>query len=257
MPTASFKLLLQYDGRGFHGWQLQPGLRTVQGALEEALAGLYGSPVRVHGAGRTDAGVHARGQVAHFRAAARHTALTVRKALNAMLPEDVWVADVRRVSPSFHARFDALARTYRYVLGTEDLARSPFHRPYCWATSEPLDADLLREVAGDVLGTHDFGAFAHAGRGSRVCRVSRAAWEPDALGWCLEITADRFLRGMVRALVGAFVGVARGTLERARVAAALRAREEAPTPPLAPPQGLFLWRVDYRAEPAGSSAGAA
>jgi tRNA pseudouridine38-40 synthase len=242
---ASFKLLLQYDGRAFHGWQSQPGLRTVQGEVEEALAAIYGKPIRVHGAGRTDSGVHARGQVAHLHAPARHTPLVLSRALNARLPDDVWVADARRVSARFHARFDAVARTYRYYLGTEDLARSPFHRPFCWPLEEPLDEDRLRETAGDVVGAHDFGGFARHGPGSRLCRVTRAIWERDPLGWRFEITADRFLRGMVRALVGACVDVARGALEGAALVGGLERPESAPAPRVAPAQGLFLWDVDY------------
>jgi tRNA pseudouridine38-40 synthase len=245
IARASFKLLLQYDGGAFHGWQSQPGLRTVQGALEGALAGIYGEAVRVHGAGRTDAGVHARGQVAHFQAPSRHTPLTLRRALKAKLPDDVWVADVRRVSPRFHARFDALARTYRYFLGTEELAHSPFHRPYCWALDEPLECGLLPAAAGDVIGAHDFGGFARLGPGSRLCQVRRAAWEPDPLGWRFEITADRFLRGMVRVLVGAFVGIARGVLDRAALPAGLARPGSVPVPPVAPARGLFLWSVEY------------
>lgn len=242
---ASFKLLLHYDGRAFHGWQTQPGLRTVQSAVEEALASIYGRPIRVHGAGRTDTGVHARGQVAHLHAPARHTPFVLRRALNAELPEDVWVADARRVSPRFHARFDAVARTYRYYLGTEDLARSPFHRRYCWPLSEALHEERLRDAAGAVVGSHDFSGFARLGPGSRVCRVSRSAWERDPLGWRLEITADRFLRGMVRALVGAFVAVARGALDRSALTAGLERPGSAPPPHVAPAQGLFLWDVRY------------
>jgi tRNA pseudouridine38-40 synthase len=245
IPRASFKLLLQYDGRAFHGWQTQPGLRTVQSTVEEALAEIYGGEVRVHGAGRTDAGVHARGQVAHFHALARHTPLTIRKALNAKLPEDVWVADVRRVSPRFHARFDAAARTYRYYLGTEDLAQSPFHRPYCWPLDDSLDDDLLRQSGATVIGKHDFGGFARLGPGSPTCEVRRAAWEADPLGWRLEITADRFLRGMVRGLVGACVAVARGRLEPERLAETLSEPSAGPLAPAAPASGLFLWSVDY------------
>jgi tRNA pseudouridine38-40 synthase len=257
IARASFKLLLHYDGTAFHGWQSQPGLRTVQRTVEEALATIHGEPVRVHGAGRTDAGVHARGQVAHFRAPVRHTPLVLRRAVNAQLPADVWVADVRRVSPRFHARFDAAARTYRYYLGTEDLAHSPFHRPYCWALAESLETEPLAAAADDVLGSHDFGGFARHGPGSRICRVTRAAWERDPLGWRFEITADRFLRGMVRALVGAFVGIARGTLERAHLSRTLAEPRAAPAPFVAPPQGLFLWDVRYPVErrPASSTAG--
>lgn len=247
IARASFKLLLQYDGRAFHGWQSQPGLRTVQSVVEEALASLYGEPVRIHGAGRTDAGVHARGQVAHFHAPARLTPLILRRALNANLPDDVWVADARRVSPRFHARFSARARTYHYFLGTEELAHSPFHRPFCWALGEALDGDRLRESAAEVLGGHDFSAFARLGPGSRLCEVSRVVWEPDPLGWRFEITANRFLRGMVRALVGACVGIARGTLERSALVVGLERPGSATAPFMAPARGLFLWNVEYPA----------
>ncbi|MBA2565074.1 MAG: tRNA pseudouridine(38-40) synthase TruA [Gemmatimonadetes bacterium] len=246
---ACYRLLLQYDGRGFHGWQSQPGLRTVQGDLEGALGEIFGLAVRVHGAGRTDAGVHARGQVAHLLAPARHTSLTLRRALNATLAPDVWIADVRRASPRFHARFDASARTYRYILGTEDLARSPFHRPYCWPVGPGVDGLRLQDAAAAVLGTHDFSGFARRGPGSRRCSVRSAEWGPDPLGWRFEITADRFLRGMVRGLVGAFVEVARGALGRDWLAARLRMADGGHAPQAAPPEGLFLWQVEYPAAP--------
>lgn len=215
--------------------------------VEEALAGIYGTPVRIHGAGRTDAGVHARGQAAHFHAPSRFTPLVLRRALNANLPDDVWAADARRVSSRFHARFDAVARTYRYFLGTEELAHSPFHRPYCWALTEPLEGERLQEAAAGIVGGHDFGGFARRGPGTPLCQVSRAAWEPDTLGWRFEITANRFLRGMVRALVGACVGIARGTLDHDALAAGLARPESAPAPFVAPARGLFLWSVEYPA----------
>ncbi|HEY7530707.1 MAG TPA: tRNA pseudouridine(38-40) synthase TruA [Gemmatimonadota bacterium] len=248
---ASFRLLLQYDGRAFHGWQAQPGLRTVQSVLEAALGDLCGAPVRVHGAGRTDAGVHARGQVAHCRAPARFTPHVLRRALNAAVPDDVWIADVRRVSSRFHARFGALSRTYRYYLGTEDVARSPFHRPYCWPIGDAADGERLPDCAAAFVGVHGFGGFSRRGPGSPRCAVSRAAWEPDPLGWRFEITADRFLRGMVRGLVGACVAVARGALDVPALAAALE-RPGAPPAPAAPPQGLFLWSVEYPRDPEAS-----
>lgn len=243
------KLTLQYDGAAFHGWQLQPGARTIQGELQRAVQRLTGERLPVVGSGRTDRGVHATGQVAAVTVPARWTAAELRRALNAVLPADIWVGQAEEVDARFHPRYDALARTYEYRVGLADEAFSPFHRRWCWPLGRDLDVRLLAATAQEVRGEHSFRAFAKAGqphRGDR-CVVAVAEWRLwEPLGVTFTITADRFLHRMVRYLVGTMVDVALGRrpLEEFR---ALLAGDAGPleTSPPAPPQGLFLTRVDY------------
>lgn len=247
-PVASrLKLTVHYDGRAFHGWQLQPDQRTVQGELEAALSRLADRRCRVIGAGRTDTGVHAMGQVAAVDLPAGWTASKLHRSLNAVLPDDVWVSDVEAVHPRFHPRYDAVARTYTYDVGTAPEAASPFHRGRCWPLGEALDASLLAEAADLLEGEHSFGAFAKSGqpeRGDR-CHVMAADWSAWALGVRFTITADRYLHHMVRYLVGTMVDVGRGRRPLDDVAALLANAPGVTTSPPAPPQGLVLQRVEY------------
>ena len=153
-------LTVQYDGAGFHGWQLQPDRRTVQGTLEEALSRLADRPVGILGSGRTDTGVHAVGQVAAVDMPARWSPDALARALNAILPDDVWIERVQRVPEDFHPRYDAVARTYVYKVGTHPSAASPFHRRWCWPLGEELDHALLEHAARPLPGRHSFAAFA-------------------------------------------------------------------------------------------------
>lgn len=244
-----FKLTLHYDGSSFFGWQVQPGTRTVQGELEAALARITGRDRRIVGSGRTDRGVHATGQVAAVTLPARWEAAALRRALNAVLPGDVWVAAVEEVPPGFHPRYDAVSRTYVYRVGLAEEAHSPFHRRWCWALRGPApDLGVLRRCAERLQGEHSFRAFAKSGqegRGDR-CLVEEAAWRPwDSLGVAFAITADRFLHRMVRYLVGTMVEIARGRRPEADLAGLLAGSPGLETSPPAPPQGLFLTRVTY------------
>ncbi len=250
-PTERrIKLTLHYDGGAFFGWQVQPGTRTVQGELEAALSRLADRPVSVLGAGRTDRGVHATGQVASMVLPGKWTAPGVRRALNAVLPRDVWVAAAEEVALDFHARYDAVAREYEYRVGTADEAHSPFLRPYCWVLEprrEPVDAALLAEAARLIVGEHSFRAFAKSGqpeRGER-CTVTLAEWEEWAAGPLLRVRANRFLHHMVRYLVGTMVEVARGRRPLAEVQQLLWGAPGVETSPPAPAEGLFLTRVSY------------
>ncbi len=245
--TIRLLLTLHYDGSLFHGWQLQPDQRTVQGELELALGRLANRPRTVVGSGRTDTGVHATGQVAAVDMPASWTPDELRRALNALLPSDIWVATAQRVRPDFHPRYDAVARTYTYRIGTDSEAASPFHHPWCWAVREPLDRSSLERGAAILLGEHSFRAFAKAGqpeRGDR-CTVASAAWSPWALGVQLDITANRYLHHMVRYLVGTLVDVARGRRPMEDVAGLLEPDTRLETSPPAPPRGLFLAHVEY------------
>ncbi len=250
-PTERrIKLTLHYDGGAFFGWQVQPGARTVQGQLEAALSRLADRPVSVLGAGRTDRGVHATGQVASAVMPGKWTAGAVRRGLNAVLPRDVWVAAAEEVTLDFHARYDAVAREYEYRVGTAEVARSPFLRPYCWALDtrrEPVEAALLVQAAVVLRGVHSFRAFAKTGqpeRGER-CTVERAEWEEWKAGALFRIRANRFLHHMVRYLVGTMVEVARGRRSAADIVRLLDCDPGVETSPPAPAEGLFLTRVYY------------
>lgn len=247
--TSHVRLLLtvHYDGGGFHGWQLQPDRRTVQGALEEVLSRLANGPCSVLGSGRTDTGVHATGQVASVDLPASWTPEKLLRALEALLPEDVWVESVRRARPDFHPRYDALARTYVYRIGTSPSAASPFHRRWCWPLREPLDRDLLSSAAAPLVGRHSFEAFSKAGQPERgdQCTVSAVDWSEWQLGPRFTITADRYLHHMVRYLVGTMVDAARGRRPIADVSALLEPEPTLVTSPPAPPEGLFLAHVEY------------
>jgi tRNA pseudouridine38-40 synthase len=240
-------LTVQYDGAGFHGWQLQPDRRTIQGELEQALSRLADRPCTALGSGRTDSGVHALGQVAAADVPSKWSPEELCRALNAILPEDVWIDEVLPARPDFHPRYDAVSRTYTYDVGLDRRAESPFHRRWCWALGEPLDIELLDAGAGCVIGPHSFESFSKAGQPERgeMCTVAAAAWAPWSLGLRFTITADRYLHHMVRYLVGTMVDVARGRRPAADVVRLLEKEPEVVTSPPAPPHGLFLSHVEY------------
>ena len=248
-----FRLTLQYDGTYFLGWQLQPRGRTVQGALQDALERLTGEKHTVTASGRTDTGVHATGQVVALTLPPRWDIPELHRALNALLPEDVWVEGIVQVPEDFHPRFHAIARSYRYQVGLVPESASPFHHPWCWPLVREVDVDLLQRAAALTLGEHSFRAFAKAGqehRGDR-CIVSEATWvQWGEVGVALHITANRFLHHMVRYLVGtmAEVGLGRRSLEE-MVALLTDPETKLVTSRPAPPEGLFLTRVHYPESP--------
>jgi len=252
-PTR-FRLTVHYDGSGFHGWQVQPDHRTVQGELEAALGRLANRPVGVIGSGRTDTGVHATGQVASADLPAGWDAPRLRRSLNALLPGDVWIEAAAAARPDFHPRYDALRRTYRYEIGVDPRSASPFHHRGCWPLCEPLDRDLLERAADAIRGTHSFEAFAKAGqpeRGTR-CTVHEATWSETGIGARLTITADRYLHHMVRYLTGTMVDIARGRRPIEEMARLIACEPGLVTSPPAPAEGLFLRRVDYPDDTAGT-----
>lgn len=249
MPEASCFLVLQYCGRDFAGWQRQQSDRTVQGELEAMFRRLVGRRVVTHAAGRTDAGVHALGQVVSFRIPRRWELRQLLRALRALSPPDLWVARVGPAPEGFHARRHAAARRYRYVVGSDPAAASPFRHPYEWALGQPLDADALDAAGRRFLGAHDFRAFAAVGQHkvNYRCRVTVSAWEarPREEGFIFTIEADRFLHRMVRFLVGIMVDIGRGRRspdDIARVFAS-GSNREASAP--APPQGLYFVGARY------------
>ena len=241
------RLTLHYDGSGFAGWQVQPGERTVQGELEAALLRLTGRNGRVIAAGRTDRGVHATGQVVGADVPLKWQPPELRRALNAVLPGDLWVAAARAAPAGFHARYDAVARGYLYRLGTADVSRSPFARRWCWPLGQAVSLAALNDAAARVLGAHSFRAFAKAGQPERgeLCTVPRAEWRPARAGFGFHVVANRFLHHMVRYMVGTMVDVARERRPAGDIDALLARVAGLETSPPAPPEGLYLTRVYY------------
>lgn len=241
------KLTLQYDGAGFFGWQVQPGARTAQGELESALSRLTNRATTVIAAGRTDRGVHATGQVASALVPEKWTAAELQRALNAVLPPDLWVMTAVEVPSTFHARYDAVARSYFYRVGTASDAASPFHRRWCWPLLAELDLRRLNDAATRFKGTHSFVAFAKSGQPERgeMCTVTTAEWGRWSYGVQFDVTANRFLHHMVRYMVGTMVDVALQRRPASDIDRLLHDRGDLDTSPPAPPEGLFLSRVEY------------
>jgi tRNA pseudouridine38-40 synthase len=248
-------LILHYDGGAFAGWQRQKAARTVQGDLEAALERLVGHRTSVVGAGRTDAGVHALGQAAAAAVTERWEPSDLVRALNALLPSDVWAASACRMVPGFNPRRDAIERTYCYRIGLDAGARSPFRRRYEWALAPQLAPALLAASAAELVGEHGFRGLSAWGQEKTHyrCRVLEAAWQlrEDGTGLEFWITADRFLHRMVRILVGTMVDIARGRRPPSHLSRLLKATDNQGASPPAPPHGLFLVNVRY---PAGSYA---
>jgi tRNA pseudouridine38-40 synthase len=241
-----FKLILEYEGTAYHGWQVQPGLPTIQGLLQAALARIAGAPVQVTSAGRTDAGVHALGQVASFRADLRLDPPTLRRALNAALPRDIVICQAEEAPPDFDARRSARSKTYRYTLLRRDYPSAWLGRHTLYAPT-PLDAGAMAEAARAVIGTHDFSAF-RAGTctaATPVRSVLDARWRAEGDLLHFEITADAFLQHMVRILVGTLLEVGRGKRAPADVAVILASGDRRRAGKTAPPHGLCLVQVHY------------
>ena len=239
-------ITLSYDGTRFHGWQVQPNGISVQGELQRALGLLLRQDVSVTGAGRTDTGVHASMMVAHFdldKPLDDPEQLTYK--LNRLLPQDIAVQRVEPVADDMHARFSATSRTYYYYIHT---VKSPFLRHYSCELHYPLNFDLMNEAASLLLQYDDFGAFckSHADVKTTLCQVTRAEWVPiSEAQWRFEITANRFLRNMVRAVVGTLIDVGRGrmTVEDFRLVIEGRRRTEAGES--MPGNALFLVDITY------------
>jgi tRNA pseudouridine38-40 synthase len=252
MAGRVLQLVLHYDGSDFSGWQVQPEKRTVQGVLEAALSRLCNQPVRVTAAGRTDAGVHARGQVAGVEVNERWSAAQLRRSMNSILPADVWVAGACEMRTGFHARYSASSRRYSYAVGLDDTAHSPFRRRWEFAYSlekRSLDHEALQQCAERTVGLHKFLAFAVRGTApaddDHRCDVKVCRWRPVAGGIVLDIEANRFLHHMVRFLVGTMLDVAAGRRSIEDYALLLVAEANTSVSRPAPPQGLCLEQVTY------------
>lgn len=249
MLSRTVQLVLHYDGAAFSGWQRQPGERTVQGVLEDTVSQLCGGRIPVIGAGRTDAGVHARGQAAGLRVPEKWTSQALRRSMNAILPDDVWVAAAFEMRDEFHPRYSAISRSYSYFVGTDDLASSPFRRQHELVWRKPADFGRLSAAATRLEGRHCFKAFAVKGtapeRDTHHCTVSVARWRERWGGLVFEITADRFLHHMVRFLVGTMLEIGEGRREVDVMTELLESDDNSEVSQPAPPHALFLERVEY------------
>ena len=246
MPRT-IKLTIAYDGTEFVGWQRQENGVSIQGVIEDALAKIEGAPVTLHGAGRTDAGVHALAQVASARIAAPLDDLTMARALNANLPEAIRVSVVETVADEFHARFSAKAKSYEYRI-SNGAVMPPFIRLYAWHIPEPLDLEAMREASGAIAGEHDFAGFRSARSANRttVRRVWTAEWRPAGDGLLVfHIAGDGFMRYMVRSLVGTLVEVGRGQRPASDLGRLLETPDRSAAGRTAPAHGLFLVNVAY------------
>ncbi len=246
MDARRLVIWIEYDGTDFHGWQVQPGQRTVQGEIEGALARMCGEAIRVVGSGRTDAGVHAWGQVAHFRTLSRIAPWKLRIGLNAMMGRDVCILDCREAAGGFHAQFDAIRKTYRYRILNRP-SPSALRRHRTWHVRKRLDVEAMRRAARMLEGVHDFASFCReSGKPEDTVRrlerlgVARAGDEV-----VIEATAGGFLRHMARNLAGVLVEVGRGERGADSVRGVLAGRRRALAGVTAPAQGLALVRVDY------------
>jgi tRNA pseudouridine38-40 synthase len=269
---TSFKILLSYDGTDFVGWQRQASGVSIQGAIEDVLSVIDGDrAVAVAGAGRTDAGVHALGQVASFTLQREMSADTLVRALNAHLPPAIRVLSAEAVAPSFHARFDAHAKTYRYQLWIGDVL-SPFERGRVWHVPGRLDVEAMAAAARRLEGRHDFAAFQGAGAdvatterqifASRIAdcglRTGDSANQSairtphSAMLW-YQVTGNGFLRHMVRTIVGTLVEIGRGRQPVAWIDDVIASRDRTQAGQTAPAQGLFLVSVDYSSALAAGS----
>jgi tRNA pseudouridine38-40 synthase len=268
---ANIKLVIEYDGSRYHGWQRQPNLPTVQGKLEAAVATIAKQRPTVIGAGRTDAGVHARGQVANFKVNTRLTAAAWMRALNSLLPEDIVVVNAQKVSSRFHARFSAVGKIYRYLILNRRFPPA-IGRQYVWTAYGALDLRRMKAAAKLLLGKHDFSSFMSGGPcgeegtgssdapraptlarakpdarfRSTVCTIRRLDLVKKRDEIIVTIEADRFLQRMVRTIVGTLVEVGRGRLSPREMTVLLQKKDRRFGGPTAPPQGLCLIKVYYK-----------
>lgn len=244
---SRFLIELQYDGTDFVGWQEQPNGRTVQGELQERLSTILRTPIKIVGAGRTDTGVHATSMIAHLDVSQElgERLPDAIYRLNRFLPPDIFILRLQRVAPDFHARFSATSRSYGYYI---TLYPSPFRRKYHTLVTTPLDFEQMNKAAKKILGQHDFSSFSkkHSDVTNHLCTVTQAEWQELSQGaWVFRITANRFLRSMVRALVGTLIEVGIGHLTPEDFAAILERTDDQYPFNTAPATGLRLESVTY------------
>ncbi len=247
----TFKLLVSYDGTNYSGWQAQNGQRSVQETIEAAIAKVTGQNVRILASGRADSGVHALGQVASVRLETRLAPEVLQRALNAVLPGDIAVLEAAETQDGFHPTHKAVRKRYRYLIH-DGPVRDVFRRRYCWHFNQGrLDHESMQRAAAPLAGRHDFSSFEASGSRSKnrvrtIFEISVERGRGDEQDWItVEVEADGFLYNMVRAIVGTLVEVGRGAKSETWPAEVLRAADRRLAGPTAPPQGLFLVKVDY------------
>lgn len=244
MPT--FKVVLEYEGTRYAGWQRQPNQPTIQATVEDTLATVAQERIILIGAGRTDAGVHALGQVASFRSGKSLTPADWSRALNGLLPRDICVRSVQHAADEFHARYSAIGKLYEYRILNRP-ARSALDRDRAWHVRKELDLKRMQEAAASLLGLQDFSSFegSPTENTNPMCRLGQLDLHRDGDVIRMGAYADRFLRQMVRAIVGTLVEIGLGTRPAGSLGAVLAARSRAAAGKTAPPHGLYLMRVDY------------
>jgi tRNA pseudouridine38-40 synthase len=236
---------VEYDGTDFFGFQVQARGRTVQGEIERAIRSVTGMETRVIGAGRTDRGVHAQGQVVAFEVEWQHDLSDLHRALNAVLAADVAIVEMGRAPEGFHPRFDAIRRAYRYRILNQQW-RAPIERRTAWQVAQGLDVAQMVQASGYLVGTHDFATFGQPPQGDNTVRtVFLASWQEQRPFLTFDVEADAFLNRMVRSVVGTLVQVGWGQISPAEFETMLRARDRSLVKKLAPAHGLCLMRVDY------------
>jgi len=244
---AKLKLVIEYDGTAYHGWQRQAADRSIQAEIEKALAVMTRQEVSLAASGRTDAGVHALGQVAHFTCETAITSEEFLKGLNSLLPDDIVIKSCEKMPADFHARYDARRKTYRYRILNRPVPTAVDKR-FVWHVRKKLDLDAMQTAAAYVVGEHDFKAFEGTGspRSSTLRTIYKAQLSAASAGHLVfEIEGDGFLRYMVRNIVGTLVEVGRGKLTSGDFKTILESRDREQAGATAPPQGLFLVKVDY------------
>ena len=243
----NIKLLIEYDGTNYQGWQVQPKGQTIQGILEEKLGLLTGEPVQLFGSGRTDSGVHALGQVAHFKTHSRMDIRTIQRAMNSLLPPDIVIQKVEEVDEGFHARKHSKSKVYEYRILNRNL-RSVFDRGYVWHIPQKLNLTEMKKATQSIIGEHDFAAFRTVGSPARttVRKVIRAEWKRGRDGIiCFEIEANGFLKQMVRSIIGTLVEIGKGKMKAEDLRRIMNSKDRKKAGPTAPAQGLFLKEVKY------------
>lgn len=243
----NIKLVIQFDGTSYHGWQTQGRDKTVQETVRDALSRILNSPVTLHGSGRTDAGVHALEQVGHFKTLSGLDLKSLKKGVNSILPRDIVVTHMEEVDPEFHSRFSARGRVYQYFIWNA-AERSPFYERYAWHIVQPLDVGAMKKAMQALIGTHDFSSFqggdkeaVNPVREVRAVRVKKAG-KPLIV---FEIEAGSFIKHMVRNIVGTLVEVGKGKLAAGEVKEILEKKDRRYAKVTAPACGLFLKKVKY------------
>ncbi|MEJ2039143.1 MAG: tRNA pseudouridine(38-40) synthase TruA [Desulfosarcinaceae bacterium] len=242
----NFKLTIEYDGSAYHGWQRQPADPSIQAAIEDALEKMTRQKIVLTGSGRTDAGVHARGQTANFKCGTRLDPEDFRQGLNSLLSDDIVILECKAVPPDFHARFDTKGKHYRYTIRNHALPAA-IGRQYAWWIRRPLDINAMQQALPCLLGRHDFKAFEGAGspRPHTIREVYRADLLSQPPRLLFDIEADGFLRFMVRNIVGTLVAVGMGRIPAERCRQILESGDRGQAGATAPPQGLCLMEVRY------------